>query len=82
VAIEARCDPAIEDAAVMELVKGRCWACHQTNGIAGHDFPDLAAVRAAPVEYMIGSCQMPPDGAPLSEVDREMLVGWASCRQK
>jgi hypothetical protein len=81
VAIDARCDPEIQDAAVLELVKGRCWGCHATNGIAGHDFPDVVALRKAPIDYMIGSCQMPPDGAPLGEAQRRMLVDWASCKQ-
>jgi hypothetical protein len=80
VAITARCDRAIEDAAVLAVVKGRCLGCHGTNGIAGHDFPDIAALRSAPVDYMIGSCQMPPDGAPLAEVDRRLLVDWAACK--
>jgi hypothetical protein len=81
VAIDAHCDPEIQDAAVLELVKGRCWGCHGTNGIAGHDFPDIATLRKAPVDYMIGSCQMPPDGAPLAEAARQLLVDWASCKQ-
>jgi hypothetical protein len=80
VAIDAGCDATIEDTTVMKLVTSRCWACHGSNGIAGHDFPDLAALRKAPVGDMIGSCQMPPDGAPLAEADRRMLVHWASCQ--
>ena len=78
-AIEERCDRGVEDAAVLKLVKGRCWACHGTNGIAGHDFPDIAALRGAPVAEMVGTCQMPPDGAPLREPDRRLLVEWAAC---
>jgi hypothetical protein len=81
VAIDAHCDPEIEDSAVLELVKGRCWGCHGSNGIAGHDFPDIAALRKAPVDYMVGSCQMPPDGAPLAEAARRLLIDWASCKQ-
>ena len=79
--ITARCDHAIDDAAVFKLVRHRCWACHATDGIAGHDFPDLAALRTAPVDEMIGTCQMPPDGAPLAEPDRQLLVEWATCKK-
>ncbi len=80
VAVEEHCDRGIEDAAVWKLVKGRCLACHGTNGIAGHDFPDIDALRTAPVADMVGSCQMPPDGAPLRDADRRLLVEWASCQ--
>jgi hypothetical protein len=77
----AHCDAAIDDAKVFAFVRRHCWACHATDGIAGHDFPDLVALRAAPVVDMVGSCQMPPDGSPLGEADRAMLVDWASCKQ-
>jgi hypothetical protein len=73
------CDASITDEAVFGLVKRRCWACHATNGLAGHDFPAIAALRAAPVLDMVGSCQMPPDGAPLPDEDRRRLVDWATC---
>jgi hypothetical protein len=64
---------------VFALVRRRCWACHGTDGIANHDFPDLVALRRAPVAEMVGTCQMPPDGAPLQEPDRALLFDWASC---
>ncbi len=73
----AACDPAITDDAAFGIVRQRCWGCHGTNGIANHDFPDIAALRAAPVVDMVGSCQMPPDG--LDDADRRRLVSWAQC---
>lgn len=79
--VEGQCDKSIQDAQVMKVVKGICWRCHADKGIAGHDFPDIAAVRKAPVAYMVGSCQMPPDGNPLAEKDRVMLTNWAACEQ-
>jgi cytochrome c553 len=79
--VEGQCDKSIEDAQVMKVVKGVCWRCHADKGIAGHDFPDIAALRKAPVAYMVGSCQMPPDGNPLAEKDRVMLTNWASCEK-
>lgn len=72
--------PTIDDATVTTLVTGRCGACHGSHGLAGHDFPGIAALRKAPVADMIASCQMPPDGAPLAEPERRLLVGWASCQ--
>jgi hypothetical protein len=79
-AIRPRCDREIADAAVVALVERRCLGCHDAGGIAGHDFTSIAALRAAPVAEMIGSCQMPPDGAPvLAESDRRTLVDWSGC---
>ena len=79
--VEGKCDKAIQDAQVMKVVKNVCWRCHADKGIAGHDFPDIAALRKAPVAYMVGSCQMPPDGNPLADADRVMLTNWAACEQ-
>ncbi|HET9623698.1 MAG TPA: hypothetical protein VFP84_20140 [Kofleriaceae bacterium] len=79
--IEAKCDKSIADADVMKTVKTVCWRCHANKGIAGHDFPDIEAVKHAPVAYMVGSCQMPPDGNPLAQKDREMLTNWSACQQ-
>jgi hypothetical protein len=75
-----KCDPAIEETAAVELVQRRCLGCHDRDGIANHDFTTLEALRRAPIAQMIGSCQMPPDGeAPLSEPERQLLVGWSAC---
>lgn len=76
-----QCDKSIQDAQVMKVVKNVCWRCHADKGIAGHDFPDIAALRKAPVAYMVGGCQMPPDGNPLAQQDRDLLVGWAACEK-
>lgn len=73
------CDASITDEAAFGLVKRRCWACHATNGLAGHDFPTIAALRSAPVIDMVGGCQMPPDGALLPDDERRRLVAWARC---
>jgi hypothetical protein len=66
---------------VFALVKSRCWGCHGARGIAGHDFVDIAALRGAPVDDMVRSCQMPPDRGLLSDADRGMLLDWASCNK-
>ena len=79
--ITPRCDHGIDDRAVMALVRHRCWACHAEDGIANHDFPDVAALRGAPVAEMVGTCQMPPDGSPLPETERQLLVEWSSCKE-
>ena len=79
--IEGQCDKSIQDAQVMKVVKGVCWRCHADKGIAGHDFPDIPTLRKAPVAYMVGSCQMPPDGNPLADKDRALLANWAACEQ-
>jgi hypothetical protein len=73
------CDASITDDAVFDLVKRRCWACHASNGLAGHDFASIAALRSAPIIDMVGSCQMPPDGSALADEDRQRLVDWARC---
>jgi hypothetical protein len=82
IAITPRCDHVVDDAAVFTLVRHRCWACHAADGIAGHDFPDLDALRKAPVADMVGTCQMPPDGAPLPEPERTLLVDWSTCSKR
>ena len=74
------CDATIEDASTIEIVHRRCFACHDAGGVANHDFTSLAALRAAPIAQMIGTCQMPPDGEPpLAEADRRALVAWSAC---
>jgi hypothetical protein len=79
VAIAAVCDPAIDEARVAAIVEHRCMACHGPGGIAGHDFAaGIDALRGAPVAEMVGTCQMPPDGA--AEPERRALVGWAACQ--
>jgi hypothetical protein len=78
--IAGHCDRTIDDIAVFELVQQRCWACHDRDGLAGHDFATVTALRAAPVAEMVGTCQMPPDGAPLPDADRRRLVDWSRCQ--
>jgi hypothetical protein len=75
------CDPSIADADAFAVVQKQCWACHEHDGIANHDFDTLAALKAAPVAEMVGTCQMPPDGAPLPEADRHRLVAWSRCQK-
>jgi hypothetical protein len=79
VVIAPVCDPAVADADVRRAVETRCASCHAPGGVAGHDFPDLEALRAAPVATEVGTCQMPPVG--ISEAERRMIVGWAACRR-
>jgi hypothetical protein len=80
VTIAPACDPSIGDAAAIAIVHTRCFGCHDAGGIADHDLTSLAALRAAPIAQMVGTCQMPPDGeAPLAEPDRRALVAWAAC---
>lgn len=81
-AIAPACDGRIEDAAALALVGARCGACHGPHGAAGHDFTELAALRAAPVASMLGDCEMPPPPLVLSDADRALLLAWATCPQK
>jgi len=76
-AIAKTCDRSVTDAWVMAEVQTQCWGCHGKGGSAGHDLVDLAAVKAAPIADMVGSCEMPPNG--LSPEDRTKIVQWASC---
>jgi len=78
--IVGQCDSSLDDNTVFALVQQRCWACHAHDGVANHDFATLAALRAAPVAEMVGTCQMPPDGAPLPDADRHRLVDWSRCQ--
>lgn len=77
--VAPRCDPSVGDQAVFALVQKRCHGCHGDHGIAGHDFPSIEALRKAPVADMVGTCQMPPDGAFLTPAERTQIVSWAAC---
>jgi hypothetical protein len=69
----------VDDAEAIAIVRRQCVPCHDAGGIAHHDFTTMAALRAAPVAEMIGTCQMPPDGqAPLSLAERRRLVEWST----
>jgi len=81
--IAARCDPAIGDHDARAIVEQRCFGCHAADGIAHHDLTTLDALRAAPIANMVGTCQMPPDGAPLAPFDeRTLLVAWSACQAR
>lgn len=77
--VAPRCEPSVDDRTALALVQTRCYGCHGTHGVAGHDFPSIDALRAAPVAEMVGTCQMPPDGAVLTATERIQLVTWAAC---
>ena len=79
-AIEARCDRGIADDAAFATARRRCWACHATGGLAGHDFADVGALRAAAIGEPLATCQMPPAGAVLPDDERALLVAWAVCQ--
>lgn len=75
--IARTCDRSVSDAWVMSEVQTACWGCHGKDGSAGHDLVDVAALRAAPIGDMVGSCEMPPNG--LSDENRIKIVQWAAC---
>jgi hypothetical protein len=78
--IAATCSEAIGDRDALAIVVRNCSQCHGDNGVANHDLTSVAQLRTAKIADMIGTCQMPPDGAaPLRDSEREPLVRWATC---
>jgi len=75
------CDPSVDDAAALAVVRRRCAGCHADGGPAAHPLLDPTALQRerGDVALRLSGCEMPPDATPLPAAERARLIGWAAC---
>jgi uncharacterized membrane protein len=72
-------------AAVVPVLREKCFACHAGNGdeVDDHDFSTFEKVHAQrdDIEGKVRARAMPPSGRPqLTEPERRTLLAWLGCK--
>ncbi len=75
-------DAAGWSATVEPLIEQRCWACHGSGQLTGHDlssYPLVSAQRSAVLNQVYRCAMPPPDAGQLDGAQRKALLGWLVC---
>lgn len=82
--LPASCPPGAAEyaATIAPLISSKCMPCHAPGGEGGRELDTYATVSGvkSTVLTQVYGCRMPPAGAtPLTEAEREELLGWLVC---